>query len=74
MKSGEEVKTADFDSLGRDLFWRYRDSQDGTIRWTGYDDANWWQNVAPANRDRKGPVTGRTYRIDYETDVVQVVP
>lgn len=67
-----DMVNAKFESLGRDLYWSHYDVRDGFIRWTGYDDRNWWENVAPARRDRVGEKTGRTYRINYDTNVVEV--
>ena len=48
------TEKAKFTHLNRDLFWRLYTLEDGSIRWTGYDDSNWWDNVAPKVRDRKG--------------------
>lgn len=67
-----DVRNAEFQSMGNDLYWKVYDMEDGFIRWTGYDDGNWWRNVAPARRDKVGEKTGRTYRINYETNVVEV--
>lgn len=69
-----QVVKAKFSYMARNLYWRHYDRQDGFIKWSGYDDANWWNNVAPHRRDQKGAVTGRTYRIDFNTDTVEVLP
>ena len=71
--TSEKSVVATFNSLGRDLFWKHYDIKDGFIRWGGYDDANWWENVAPKMRERKGTVTGRTYRIDFDSNLVEIV-
>lgn len=64
---------ARFSSLGRDLYWKHWDKDDGFVRWIGYDDANWWQNVAPLERARTaiGKKTGRRYVIDFSTTIVR---
>jgi hypothetical protein len=67
------TEKAKFSYMGRDLYWKLYDHKDGFIRWSGYDDANWWNNVAPKVRDRVGPETGRTYRIDFESDTVEII-
>ena len=68
-----DLRKAEFQALGNDLYWKLYDTQDGFIRWTGYDDQNWWQNVAPAKRDRTGLRSGLTYRINFETGDVEVL-
>lgn len=65
------VAKAEFSSIGRDLFWRHFDMVDGFIRWSGYDDANWWKNVAPSGATRTGK-SGRVYTINYTTNEVTV--
>ena len=69
-----DMAKAEFQCLGNDLYWKFYDPQDGFIRWVGYDDDNWWQNVAPKRRDRIGEVSGRTYRINFDTNEVEVLP
>lgn len=67
-----ETKQASFTQLSNDLYWRVYDGQD-FIRWTGYDDANWWNNVA--NQDsfrRRVGSDGRVYTLDPDTDTVSV--
>lgn len=69
----DDLRKAEFQSLGRDLYWKLYDTQDGFIRWSGYDDTNWWQNVAPTVRDRVGKHSGLTYRINFDTNEVETV-
>ena len=37
---------ASFNQLSNDLFWKFYAGEDGFIRWTGYNDAYWWDNVS----------------------------
>lgn len=70
----DNIRKAEFKYMGRDLYWKLYDTQDGFIRWMGYDDANWWQNVAPTVRERTGHKSGRIYRIDFKTNAVEILP
>lgn len=64
---------AEFSQSRNDMYWTHFDMEDGTIRWGGYDDANWWYNVAPkADTARVGKVSGRTYVLDYTTSEVTI--
>jgi hypothetical protein len=65
---------AEFTSLGRDLYWKVYAGTDGFVRWGGYDDRNWWDNVAPTDhaRTRFGKATGRRFVIDFATGAVTV--
>lgn len=67
--------TAEFDQIGNDLYWKVYAGEDGFIRWTGYDDSNWWDRVSKtdAARNRVGKVTGRTFRLDHDTNEVVVL-
>ena len=49
--------------------------EDKFIRWSGYDDGFWWNNVAATEHftDRKGEATGKTYRLDPATNLVTVI-
>lgn len=66
---------ADADQIGNDLYWKAYAGADGFIRWTGYDDANWWNRVSKtdAARERIGKVTARVYRLDHDTNVVTIL-
>ena len=68
------MKTAQFSSLGNDLTWQYFDDADGLIFWHGYNDRNWWINVAHTDqaRQRIGSKTGRVFEIDFHTRVVSI--
>lgn len=61
------IVSAEFTQSRNDLHWELFDGEDGFIRWTGYNDNNWWVNVAPKTRERIGPVTGKKYTIDYHS-------
>lgn len=62
------MATAKFSQSRNDMYWTHFDLDDGFIRWIGYDDANWWENVAPkADTSRVGKESGRTYTLDYNT-------
>lgn len=67
---------AKFSQSRNDMYWKYSDAEDGFIRWVGYDDANWWDNVAPTAhaRTRVGPDTGRIYTIDFTTGEITITP
>lgn len=61
--------------LHNDLFWEFhtftKDRVWLSLKWWGYNDYNWWHNVAPtdAARTAKGQ-DGKTYRIDFNTSEV----
>lgn len=69
---------------GRDIFWKFhqmRWTKDLKLewfkaKWTGYNDANWWDNVAPSQRQQKctGELgTVAVLEIDFRTGrVVEV--
>jgi len=65
---------ADFDRHRNDLYWKVWAGDDKFIRWIGYDDANWWNNVSHAEhvRTRVGPATGRVFTIDFATCEVTI--
>lgn len=68
------TERADFDQSRNDLSWKLWAGDDKFIRWSGYDDSYWWDNVSPTPgfRERKGAVTGRTFRLDPETNEVTI--
>lgn len=68
------MSAASFEQLRNDLYWTFWGGEDGTIRWTGYDDANWWNNVSHTDHARKrvGKVTGRTFVLNPESNLVTV--
>lgn len=69
-----EIQTAEFDSIRNDLYWSFWAGSDGRIRWTGYNDAYWWNNVSKSDhaRTRVGKDTGRSFVIDFETGKVAI--
>ena len=60
---------AKFQASRNDLHWSLYTIDDGFIRWTGYDDANWWDNVSvrPEAYIKIGQKTGTRYIIDFKT-------
>ena len=74
---------AEFSSLGRDLFWKlpileYYGNSNAyfeILRWTGYDDANWWNNVSNKEQFQiKGAKNGKKYKLNPETNEVEIIP
>ena len=65
---------ADFQQFRNDLYWKIYDSEDGFISWGGYDDAYWWDNVSKSKEAqiRKGNISGRTYKLNFETGEVKI--
>ena len=64
-------------ALGRDLFWEFRFIDDDNhfefvkIKWTGYNDSFWWNNVSTTEQARFSKGTnGKTYYIDFNTNDV----
>ena len=78
-------KVAEFKIHRNDMFWSLTDlAWDGDnyeffrCRWTGYNDSNWWDNVATKEENQTITVTGdkgtvRKYRIDFHTNIVTEV-
>ena len=61
---------ARFQQLRNDLFWEVFDrEQDKFIKWMGYDDSYWWNNVANSEQFQ---VRGK-YRLDPFTNEVRVL-
>jgi hypothetical protein len=56
------------------MYWTFFDIEDGTIRWTGYDDSYWWSNVSKSEsfKVKKGQKTGRIYTLNAETNTVTI--
>lgn len=65
---------AEFSQSRNDLYWKVFDQQDKFVRWAGYDDDFWWENVAkdPKRFTRVGAVSGKTYYLDPHTSKVTV--
>ena len=74
---------AEFRQMGNDLFWNFcklietdKGYEFFDTTWEGYNDANWWNNVAPLEQTRtvtgdKGTV--KTFRINFQTCEVEEV-
>lgn len=64
------------DSLGNDLFWDiYADEVDGIIRWSGYNDGNWWEYVSTTDQFQiKTGKSGWKYRLNPRTCEVTRTP
>ncbi|MBG7616503.1 hypothetical protein IWC96_14590 [Brevundimonas sp. BAL450] len=65
---------AKFTQSRSDMHWSLYAGEDGFVRWGGYDDQNWWENVAKSDhaRTRVGKATGRAFVIDFDTCQVEV--
>jgi hypothetical protein len=60
---------ARFEQLYNDLFWSIYDSEsDEMIRWSGYNDAYWWNSVSIMDQFQ---VHGK-YRLNPETNEVTI--
>lgn len=68
------IITAKFSQSRNDLSWSHWDGADGFIRWSGYDDSFWWTEIATDSErmTQIGPVSGRIYILDPQTDTVTV--
>lgn len=69
-----EKREAEFSQSRNDMYWKLWDSDDGFIRWTGYDDSFWWNNISvkPDWQKRVGSKSGRLYHLNPETGDVFV--
>lgn len=67
---------AKFSQLRNDMYWTHFDLDDGYIRWIGYDDAYWWDNVSKTDnaRIRTGKVSGRVYELEHVSGTVFIAP
>lgn len=65
---------AEFSQSRNDMYWKVYVPEDGFVRWGGYDDDYWWNNVSKSDRARTriGEKTGRVYLIDFKTGRVTV--
>ena len=68
------IKAATFSSIGKNMYWLADFPQDGTIRWVGYDDKYWWNNISEKDefRIRTGPATGNTYKLNPQNNIVTI--
>lgn len=60
---------AEFSSLSRDLYWSAF-INGATCRWIGYDDAHWWNHVAPTDQFQVKIHQGKPYRLNPETNEI----
>lgn len=77
-KNKKLLGNARLNRLGNDLFWEYNyfDENDTfhMLRWTGYDDAYWWNEVEPELAKKIRVDNGKSYMINYETlEVFEVI-
>lgn len=74
MSAVTEKLEAKFSQSRNDMHWSVFTLEDGFIRWGGYDDAYWWDNVSKADhtRTRTGEKSGKVYVIDFVTGEVWV--
>ena len=68
----------EFSRSRNDLFWRcycpvcYQNNYTfTTLRWTGYDDDHWWNNIAPKRSKQTCPICKTMFRLDFETNKVE---
>jgi len=62
---------AEFSQHRNDMHWKFWTGKT-FVRWTGYDDANWWQNVSMSSNARQRLQDGKTYTINFNTCEVTV--
>jgi hypothetical protein len=69
------AEKVEFSQSRNDMHWKLWAGDDKFIRWSGYDDNYWWDNVSPTAkfRERTGVVTGRTFTLDPETNEVTIM-
>lgn len=73
--NGKTYWLAKPDQLRNDLFWEFLTPDDlEIIRWSGYNDNNWWINVTkkPGQLQRKDK-RGRVWTLDPQTDTVTLM-
>ena len=63
-----KIVRARFNQISRDLFWEVFDGEK-YIRWSGYDDNFWWNNVANTEQFQ---VRGK-YKLNPKTDEVEIL-
>lgn len=69
-----EKQVARFEQMRNDLFWEahcpkcWQNGRQFTLlKWWGYNDRNWWDNVAPKAATRKCPKCSSSIQIDFRT-------
>lgn len=60
---------ARFSQLSNDLFWSIYVNGE-TIRWIGYNDAYWWNNVAKTDQFLIKESGGKKYQLNPESDEI----
>ena len=69
-ENGAETMNARFQKLYNDLFWEIFDrEQDEFIKWQGYNDSFWWNNVANSEQFQVRGI----YRLDPFTNTVSLI-
>jgi len=71
---GDRIVRAKFSQSRNDMYWSFYSTEEGeTIRWSGYADDYWWNNVAPTEvwRRRVGK-SGTVYTLDPGTNDVTI--
>lgn len=75
MRTARVIGVANHSQLSNDLFWdKWVIDEDELLRWSGYDDHYWWQNVATTDQFqiRTGKKTGKKYRLNPLSNEVRV--
>lgn len=57
---------AEFSQSRNDMHWKYWTGKE-FVRWSGYDDINWWSTVSLTPAAREQHVGDKTYTIDFNT-------
>lgn len=59
---------AEFSQNHNDMYWKIYTAEDGFVRWTGYDDGFWWDNVSiKPEWQTRAMSSGKTYQLDPVT-------
>lgn len=69
-------KKVTYQLLRNDMFWSIYCCE--TLRWTGYNDSNWWDNVARKHMEkgtnlRECSKCNKKWRISYNTNEAEEV-
>lgn len=77
MENEIKKKYADFDQLRNDLFWDFNEydlttSHFHKVKWTGYNDNYWWNNVATQEGyNIKKCECGKSFQLNYNNNEVE---
>ena len=66
----EKIGTATQNQLSNDLYWAFYRSGHSTLRWSGYNDAYWWNNVAKSDGFQIRQNGGHTFKLNPATNEV----